>query len=205
MTRPHVVIELERQYAVALSRYERAELATETIVGMKALAEADRRIQALKKVLTEKMDRIDYLIRIQHDPEWDRSKIQPLHIPKPGRRGEIAKAAYKVLKAAKEPMTVREIAHAVAPTLEVDKANYREINKLHSAIDGSLQRRLKEDEVEKIEGKPNRWAVRCKVWAPPSTRAAFASAPLVRSGVVACAASPGDAASIPPVRGRDAA
>lgn len=179
MSSPNEIrVKLERDYRICMSRYERAELATETIVGLKALAEADHRIRAERRVLKEKMEKLDYLLRLQVDPDWTPDHLTPLHIRKHGRRGEIGKAAYKVLKAANESMTVREITHAIAPNLNVARSDYRAINKLHSAVDASLQRRLKEGEVEKFEGKPSRWRVQCKKWAWRQTRAAASSVPL---------------------------
>lgn len=181
MTKPHNQVELERQYAIALSRYQRAELATETIVGVKAVAEADRRICAERRVLQEKMDKIDYLIRLQHDPLWDRHSIAPLHPRTLRRKGTINKAAYKVLRAAKEPMTCREVARAIAAEFEVDSADYRAINKLDSAIHTDFKRRLEDGDLEKIGEKPSRWRVPCKRWSPPSTRAAASSVPIRRA------------------------
>lgn len=180
MARPHeILVKLERDYRICMSRYERAELATETIVGVKALADADRRIQAERKMLSEKMGRIDYLIRAQVDVEWTPEHLTPLHVPKRERRGEIAKATFRVLKASAKQMKVREIAHAIAPTLGIDRNDHRAIDKLHSAVDGSLQRRLKDGEVEKIEGKPSRWRVLCKKWVWRQSRAAASSVPLM--------------------------
>lgn len=199
MSRPReILVKLERDYAITMSRYERAELATETLVGLKALEAADRRIQAERKVLQEKMERISYLIRLQVDPEWTPDHIRPLHVPKRERRGEIAKHAFKVLKASSEPMKVREITHAVAPILGVDPKDHRAIDKLHSAVDGSLQRRLAEGEVEKIEGKPTRWRVLCKKWVWRPNHAAAASVPLRPLAAFAGDTKPGASASSPP-------
>lgn len=202
MTKPHVVVALERQYAIALSRYQRAELATESLVGAKALAEADRRIRAERQVLQEKMDRIDYLIRVQHDPLWDRYAIAPIHPRTLRRKGTINKAAYKVLRAAKEPMTCREIAHAIAAEFEVDSADYRAINKLDSAIHTDFKKRLKDGDLEKIGEKPSRWRVPYKRWEPVSTRVAASSVPSRRVAGSSCDTSPDDAASNPQVRDR---
>ena len=173
-----ILVQLERDYRICMSRYERAELAVETIVGAKMVAAADHRIQAERRVLKEKMDKIDYLLRSQVDAEWTPDHLTPLHVPKPGRRGEIAKQAFKVLKASAEPMKVREITRAIAPILGVDLTDTRAIDKLHSAVDGSLQRRLQDGEVEKIEGKPTTWRVLYKKWVWRPAHAAASSVPL---------------------------
>lgn len=200
MTKPHVVVALERQYALALSRYQRAELATENLVGTKALAEADRRIRAERQVLQEKMDKIDYLIRVQHDPLWDRYAIAPIHPRTLRRKGTINKAAYKVLRAAREPMTCREVAHAIAAEFEVESADYRAINKLDSAIHTDFKKRLKDGELEKIGEKPSRWRVPYRKWEPLSARVAASSAPLKRADASACDTSLADAANTPSIR-----
>jgi len=180
-SRNEIRVKLERDYAICMSRYERAELATETLVGVKAIAEADRRIQAERRVLKEKMAKLDYLLRSQVDALWTPHHLTPLHTHRPGRQGAISKSAYRVLKAATEPMPVRAIARIVAEDLGVE-ATEREIARLDVAIHGSMKRRLADGEVEKVEGKPTRWRVPCKEseWVSPPSLAA--SAPLRRVG-----------------------
>lgn len=122
---PHThesLVALERDYRIVMSKYERAELATATIVGVKMVAEADRRIQAEKRVLREKMDKIDYLIRLQVDPEWTPHHLTPLHVRTRKRKGSISKEAYTVWRAATEPLKTREIAHLAASALGVTYA-----------------------------------------------------------------------------------
>lgn len=165
----HIRAKLERDYRICMSRYERAELATETIVGLKALAEADRRIQAERRVLKEKMERLDYLLRLQVDPLWNPDHLTPLHRHRTGRQGAISKAAYRVLKSAIEPMPVRAVARLVAAELGVE-ATEREINRLDVAIHGSMKRRLADGEVEKVDGRPTRWRV-------PNTKSGWVSPP----------------------------
>jgi hypothetical protein len=171
---------LERDYAITLSRYERAEIAVETIVGLAALEAADRRIAAYRKVLKEKMERLSYLLRLQVDPEWTDEHIQPLHERKTRFRGEIAKTAYRVLKAAREPLKTQEIAHLVAPSLGVERSDFRGITRLHSAINTTLTRRWKEGMLERLEGPPIRWAVQPRKWTRSTIPVAYASVPLVR-------------------------
>lgn len=161
MGRSHFLVAMERQYAIALGWFEVTEHAAETVVGLKALIEADARVTAEKRRLKEKMERIALQIRTQCDLEWEPGHIRPI---KPRRRsdrqGEISKAAYRVMKASNEPLRVREIAHLVAPQLGVDNADYLKINRLHSAIDGTLNARLKEGMVVHDGGTPKRWSVR---------------------------------------------
>jgi hypothetical protein len=188
---------LERDYAITLSRYERAEIAVESIVGLAALEAADRRITAYRKVLKEKMERLSYLLRLQVDPQWTDEHIQPLHERKTRFRGEIAKTAYRVLKVAREPLKTQEIAHLVAPSLGIDNADFRAITKLHSAISTTLTRRSKEGMVERIEGPPIRWAVQPRKWSRSTIPVAYASAPLVRAAASSPAPRSGAGAKSP--------
>lgn len=167
MSSPREILsKLERAYALALGEYQTAEIATETIVGIAALEAADRRIQARRAVLQEKMDRIDYLIRLQVDPEWDRSSVRPL-IPRSNRgKGAVSKLAYGILKKADDPMTAREIARGVARELGLGNPDDREINRLEGSIRGALERRRKDGMVERHEGKPTRWSLKAGRWSP---------------------------------------
>lgn len=166
MSRPEVLVALERDYAIALGKYENAERAIETVIGLAAIEAADRRITAEKKILREKMERITSLIRHQVDPEWDAGHVRPIQPrAKSERHGEVSKAAYRVLKSAGGPLRVREIAHLVAAQLGVDSADYRQINRLDSLISTTLNRRLKDDMVVNDGGAPRRWSIK-----PPLAR-----------------------------------
>ena len=192
-------VALERDYALALGAYETADQAAETVVGLAALTAADKAITARKRVLTEKLVRLDYLLRAQVDPQWTPYHLKPIH-PKTGsRRGAIAKAAYRVLKNAKEPMKVREIAHAAADILGVDRTDFRAINRLDSAIHGMLKKRLAEGAVLADAGKPTRWSVPDRKWVHPGVRPVYASVPVWRADDFEQAATRAASASILPV------
>lgn len=178
-----ILVALERDYRITMSKYERAELAVETIVGVKALAKADVAIQARKRVLKEKMAKIDYLIRLQVDPEWTSHHLTPLHIRRKRPKGSIAKAAYQALRKATEPMKVRDVSLAIATDLDIDPKDSRALSRLDAAIRASLQEAVNDDAVEEVVGRPTRWRVRSKPkWAPTNVPVASASAPLVRVG-----------------------
>lgn len=195
-------VKLERDYAILLSRYERAEVAVETIIGMAALEAADRRIVAQRKVWREKMDKLSYLLRLQVDPEWTDDHIKPLHERASRRKGEIAKIAYRVLKAARTPLKSRELAHLVAPSVGVEQSDFRVIGKLASAIHNTLKQRAKEGMVQQLGGPPIRWAVQPRKWDGSVTPVAYASVPLVRVAASSEATMRAASASIPPVRRR---
>lgn len=171
----------ERSYRLALGEYERAEMPTETIVGLKALAEADRRIQAHKKVLREKMKHLDYLLRSLVDPEWTPHHLTPLHPRKTRRKGSIAKAAYQALRRSSEPMTTREISKTIGGALQVDTTDQRAVNQLDNAVRTSMKERVGDGAVLEIEGRPTRWQMLSRSkWVPTASPYASASAPLVR-------------------------
>lgn len=210
MSSPNEIrVKLERDYRICMSKYERAELATETIVGVKALAAADLRIQAKRRVLKEQMEKLDYLLRLQVDPEWTPHHLTPLHVYERRRKGSISKEAYRVLKAARTPLKTHEIAHLVASALGVDRTDHRAISRISSSIASTLTDRHKEGLVERIEGKPIRWRVPYTRWLPSNAPAAFASVPVVRAAASAGASfeepTPGASASSPPSPRRDAA
>lgn len=174
-------IALERDYRLALGEYERAEEPAERTVGLKAHAEADRRIQARKKVLKEKMGRLDDLLRIQVDPEWTPYHLKPLHPRKTRRKGSIAKAAYQALRRSTEPMTTREISKTIGGALQVDTTDQRAVNQLDNAVRTSMKERVGDGAVLEVEGRPTRWQKLSRSkWAPTASPYASASAPLVR-------------------------
>lgn len=174
-------IKLERDYRIAMSQYERAELAVETIIGVKALAKADEAIQARKRVLKEKMERLDYLIRLQVDPEWTPHHLTPLHIRRKRPKGSIAKAAYQALRQAAQPMKTREISKTIADQLGVDVGDVRALDKLDNAVRTSMKERVSDGVVEEVDGKPTRWQVQSRPkWVPTNAPVAYASAPLAR-------------------------
>ena len=194
-----ILVRHEREYASCLSRSERADLATETLVGRAMIAEADRRISAERRVLKEKMAHIDYLIRIQVDPEWTPHHIVPLHVHRSLRQGQIAKAAYAVLKAATEPLTTREIARLAAPMLGVSTENNEDgIRRIDTAIAGTLPKRHADGMVELIDGKPKRWRVQRRKWVSSAAPVASASVPLRRADAPNPSASRGASASSQP-------
>lgn len=172
----------ERSYRLALGEYERAEQEIETVVGLKALEAADRRIQARKRVLKEKMDKIDYLLRSLVDPEWTPHHLAPLYPRKTRRKNSIAKAAFQALRRSKRVMTTREISKAIAGDLDVETADVRAMNKLDAAVRTSMKGRVDDGAVVEVEGRPTGWqALSRPKWAPTAVPDVSASAPVVRA------------------------
>lgn len=205
-SRHEIRVALERDYSLALGEYERAEEPAERTVGLKAHAEAARRIEAHKRVLKEKMERLDYLLRLQVDPEWTPYHLEPLYPRKTRRKGSIAKAAYQTLRRSGEPMTTREISKAIAGAMEVDVSDNGAMNKLDNAVRTSMKERVKDGAVLEIEGRPTRWQLVSRPkWAPSAVPYASASAPLVRVDGLSNAAIRAVSASILQVRDRGTA
>lgn len=182
MSSPHEIrVANERRYRLALGEYERAEMPTETIMGLEALDEADRRIQARKQVLKEKMANLNYLLRLHVDPEWTPYHLTPLHPRKTRRKGSIAKAAYQALRRAAEPMKVRDISMAIAEGLGIDPRENRDLSRLDASVRASLKERVNDGTVVEVEGRPTRWRVLSRPkWTPSIAPSASASAPVVR-------------------------
>ena len=181
-SRHEIRVALERDYRLALGEYERAEEPAERTVGLKSHAEADRRIQARKQVLREKMKHLDYLLRLQVDAAWTPHHLTPLYPRKTRRKGTITKAAYQALRGSDEPMTTREISKEIAGALEIDVSDNRAINQLDNAVRTSMKERVKDSAVQEIDGRPTQWQlVNRPTWVPTPSPYASASAPLVRA------------------------
>ena len=199
MPRPKGLKDLEREYALLLGRYETAEIATETIVGLAALEAADRKITAEKVRLRDQMDGIAHTIRTQLNSRWQPYHIRAL-VPSRQKRGNIAKAAYQALKKAGRPLTATEIAKLIAPPYGVSAEDTRAIAKLHAQITASLEKWVKEGRIQVTRQKPALWSLRAPVWQPPHAADVFASVPLVRASRSTEATTSGAAASTPSVQ-----
>jgi hypothetical protein len=151
----------ERKYAIALAHYEVAEHATEVVVGLKALTEADHRIQLKKLKLRDDMNRIARSIRKLCDPEWTPGHIKPLHVrTKTRKAGEVSKAAYAIMRQEQREMSSWELAALVAERLGVAEAGNTEMTKIAVAIRSAMERRAQDDQIIKHPGKPIRWSIK---------------------------------------------
>lgn len=206
MAREYYLVEAEKQYALALGRLQTVELATETVVGIRAMERADLRVQAERRAIQAKLDSIALHIRNLYDPEWEPHHIRPI-IPRrpPRRRGETAKMAYLALKRTKAPLSAWEIADLIASQVGVEVADRQAIAKLASNITTSLQRRFQEGMIERLEGRPMRWQVPSRKWVRPSTPVALASVPLARGADADATTTQVASANTRPSRRRDAA
>lgn len=148
---------LNRRYAVIKGRYETIEQECEFVTGAAALIEAQDRVDSEKKLMRRVLDAIEVVAR-DIDPKWSASQVTT--IP-PKRRdnqtGQIMGTARSVLRNVGRPMTVREIARAVASARGMDQ-NETSIARLDRALFAGLKRRLgKEISVER--GPPQRFFV----------------------------------------------
>lgn len=202
MVKPRILAALEREYARLLGEHETAELAIEPVVGLAAIAEADRQISERKAALRVKMDRISLQIRVEFDAMWTPHHITP-RPPRFRRRSGLSRAAYKVLKSAREPCTANELAKAIAPLHGIRAADNRAIAKLANAISVSFRLLLAENLIVSDGGRPIRWSAHVHAWRPAPAPSCAASAPLVRvssrPGAANAAASP----NTRPIRHRD--
>lgn len=203
MGNPRILVALEREYARTLGEHETAELAIEPIVGLAAIAAADREISVRKAELRIKMDRISHQIRVEFNPMWTPHHITPL---KPRRRRRVGQtqAAYKALKLAKAPRTAHELAKEIAPQFDIRPTDNRMIAKLASAITVSFKRLLVDGQIVSDEGRPIRWTAHVRVWRPVGAPSCAASVPLVRVASRPGAAKPAASPNTQPVPRRGA-
>jgi hypothetical protein len=164
------LVATERKYAIALAKYEVAEHATETLVGLKAIEDADARIQRERAKLKAEMERIAGTIRRLCDPEWTPDHVRPLHLRKmPNRAGEISKLTYRIMREEKRSLSSWELAHLVGARLGLRDGDG--VRRLAYAIHHALDRRTAAGQVIKEPTKPIRWSIK-----PPEHRASSASA-----------------------------
>lgn len=148
---------LNRRYAVIKGRYETIEQECEFVTGVAALIEAQDRVESEKKLMRRVLDAIEVVAR-DIDPQWSAGQIRPNY---PKRRdshtGEIMRTARGVLRKGGRPMTVREIARAVATARGMEQ-NEAEIGRLDVALHAGLSRRLGR-EISVEPGSPRRYFV----------------------------------------------
>ncbi len=94
-----VLSRLTREYAILRGKFNDAERAVETVVGIRAIREAWIEIESTKRLLKRKMDQIEGTIR-QFDPTFEGERVKPLRPPSPTRRapGSISRPALAALR-----------------------------------------------------------------------------------------------------------
>lgn len=203
MANPRILAALERDYTRLLGEYEAAEEAIEPIVGLAAIAEADREITARKADLKSRMARISLRIRVEFDAMWTHHHLTPLRPRVRPRYGQ-TKAAYKALKMAKAPRTAHELAEEIAPQFGLRPSDGRLIAKLASAITVSFKQLLADGQIDSDGGKPIKWTAHVRAWRPAAAPSCAASVPLVRVASRPGAAKPAASPNTQPVPRRGA-
>ena len=148
---------LNRRYGLIKGRYETIEQECELVTGVAALTELQDRIESEKVLMKRAMDAIETLARYV-DPEWSSGRIKA--IP-PRRRdsstGKITRAAAAILRKAKRPMSVRELAKATCISHGLDLEE-RHVSRFDLAIRTSFDRRVGST-LGVIEGTPRRYFI----------------------------------------------
>lgn len=148
---------LNRRYALIRGRYETIEQEAEFVTGVAALIEAQDRIDSERALMRRVMGAIEIVAR-DIDPSWSAGQVRPIY---PKRRdshsGEIMRTGRSVLRKAKRPMTVREIAKAVAVVRGIEQTE-AEIGRLDRVLHTGLSKRLGQ-EIRMEPGPPRRYFV----------------------------------------------
>lgn len=156
-TDPNFINALNRRYALIKGRYETIEQECEFVVGVAALIEAQDRVESEKVLMKRALDAIETLARYV-DPDWSAGAITP--IP-PKRRdnhtGQITRAAANILRRAKQPMTVRELARAACSAHGLDQEE-RHVSRFDMAIRTSFDRKIGKT-LGVIQGPPKRYFI----------------------------------------------
>lgn len=160
MARQHAATQLEDKYARLMGALQVLDHEVEPVVGVRAIIEKQLEIENRRRKMLSDARALKIAIRA-FEPDWDPEKVQAIRTkPRIRKHGEGAKAVYRVLKRASEPMTVWELGKAIAPELGITSPDLREIGRLRSIADGACQRRLRSGHLERLDGPPIRWALK---------------------------------------------
>ena len=155
-----VLSRLTRDYAILRGKFNDAERAVEPVFGLRAIREAWIEIESTKKLLRRKMDQIEGTI-LQFDPSFEKESVKPLRPPAPTRRapGAITRPALVALRKAGRPLTSREIAKIIAPTLGIEAPDNRSLGRLSSAINNVFDKYVLRGRLILVAENPKRWAL----------------------------------------------
>lgn len=148
---------LEYRYARLAGRYETIEQDCEFVVGVAALIEAQDQVINKKNLIRRVMEAIEVVAR-DIDPDWAPERVTPLP---PKRRdsasGMISKTAYNVMRKAKRPMTVREIARGALAAMG-RRSTEQEVARFDIAIRAALMSKIGKD-IILDPGPPYRFSI----------------------------------------------
>lgn len=160
MARPIAATQLENKYARLMGAYMVIEHEVEPVKGPAAIIEKQLEIERRKEKMLADLRAMASAIR-QFEPDWDHEAVRPiLTRPRHRKFGDGAKATYKVLRQAHEPMTTWEIGNAMIEVLGVTDIGDNAVSRLAAVAYGNCQRGLKRGMIERHDGKPIKWSLK---------------------------------------------
>lgn len=169
MARQHAPSQLEDKYARLMGDMQVIDFEIEPVTGVAAIIEKQIEIQNRKRKMMAQALALTAAIRT-FEPDWDPEKVKAIRTkPRTRKHGEGAKAVYRVLKAAEQPLTAWEIGKRVAVELGIATLDHREGCRLMAIAKGACQRSLRRGLVDRHEGPPIRWSVRRRPSAAASS------------------------------------
>jgi hypothetical protein len=173
MARPIAATQLENKYARLMGAYQVIDHEVEPVMGVTAIIEKQLEIERRKRKMLAEMQAIAIAIR-QFEPNWDSEAVKAiLTRPRQRKVGEGAKATYRVLRNAPEPLSQWFIAKALVHELGITDVTERTMGQLSSIAQGVCKRGFERGMIERHEGKPIKWSLKQR----PRRAAAASSRP----------------------------
>lgn len=173
MAIPIAATQLENKYARLMGAYQVIDHEVEPVMGMIAIIEKQLEIERRKRKMLADLQAMAVAIR-QFEPDWNSEAVKPiLTRPRHRKFGEGAKATYRVLKKAEEPMSVWSIGKALVHELGITDLGERTQQQLASVAAGNCQRGVTRGMIERHEGKPIKYSLKQR----PRRAAAASSRP----------------------------
>ncbi len=173
MARQIAATQLENKYARLMGAYLVIDHEVEPVVGMVAIIEKQLEIERRKQKMLADLRAMASAIR-QFEPDWDHEAVKPiLTRPRHRKFGDGAKATYRVLRKATEPMSMWSIAKALVGELGITETSEQTLQQLSSVAYGNCRRGLERGMIERHEGRPIKWSLKAR----PSRAAAASSQP----------------------------
>jgi hypothetical protein len=158
MAGPLVISILTKKYAQLRGEWEFAERTVEDAIGLKEIIAATQRSDERKRTIEDQLAAIETVIWL-FDEKWDPAAVRPLTPRKKHwTRNVISRAALRVMREAGNPMSSREITHAIVARLSYGKLEEREMARIDNAVFVALDTRVGSS-VLKVGAKPIRWSL----------------------------------------------
>jgi hypothetical protein len=158
MTGPLIISMLSKKYAQLLGEQEFAYRTVEDANGLKEIVAATQRADERKRQIDDILASIETVVWL-YDPKWDPSGLRPLAPRKKHwTPSTISRAALKILREAGEPLTTTQITHRIAVRLGLPKFEGREINRINTAVNTTLNQRVGSTILRSNES-PIRWSI----------------------------------------------